>query len=274
MVTTAIPWPQDAGPVSRSRRSGTPCPPSPPGDRGAPYDISDYAQPAPCQAATVIRLRHDVVATDPHALIGWYQDRANVRRGPDYYELRLQSGDPGRVEFGDLAWAVLLEGQPRSGAAQSLLQAVVRNDPCTDIGDIPDEALHRLDGAQRERIVDAVERIIHLDGFRAALATKTLHPKRRHSIPVLDNKAIFGTLANPSWRFGDRQRPISATKGAAIRAGLNKIHAVVSDPDAEDAWQEIEDRWRPRTRIELFDMCWWAALHRDNSVARAILVEA
>lgn len=37
-----------------------------------------------CQTCAVIRLRHDVVATEPDALLDWYQDRVNVRRGPDY----------------------------------------------------------------------------------------------------------------------------------------------------------------------------------------------
>ena len=222
----------------------------------------------------MIRLRRDVVAIEPDALLSWYQDRANVRRGPDYYELRLTSGDQERVEFGDLAWAVLLEGRPRSSAAQSLLQAVVTNNPCTYIGDTPDQPLHELDEARRERIIGAVVQIITLSGFRAALATKTLHPKLRHSIPVLDNKAIFGTLANLPWRFGDPQRPNSATTSAIIRTGLDSIYAAVAARDAADAWLDLESRWQPRTRIELFDICWWAALHRDNSIAPASRIES
>ncbi|MCC5952800.1 MAG: hypothetical protein JJU45_11975 [Acidimicrobiia bacterium] len=208
----------------------------------------------------MIRLRYDVRVEDPDELLTWYQE--HVRRGPDYYRHHLTGGDPSRVEFGDLAWAVLLEGQPRSGAAQSLLSAAVHDDSRLKIGHIPDEPLHSLSEEQRSDIVAAVVAMTGLHGFRAAVATKTMHPKRRHSIPVLDNRAVFGTLANPNWTLGQPQRSRSATQARDIRPGLDAVYQAVADPESQGSWQELEQRWQPMTRIELLDMCWWATLHR------------
>lgn len=217
----------------------------------------------------MIRLRSDVVVTDPHALVRWYE--ANVSRGPDYYRLHhLTGADADRIEFGDLAWAVLLEGQPRSRAAQSLLRAVVEDDLLIDIHDVPDGPLHELGRGDRDRIAAKLVALTGLDGFRAALASKTLHPKRRHAVPVLDNKAIFGTLANEAWHLGKPAPRTSAVSTAAIQHGLDCVFASVADPSADEGWCDLERQWAPRTRVELFDMCWWSVLHGGSALALAI----
>jgi hypothetical protein len=208
----------------------------------------------------VIRLRFDVVAREPGPLIRWYSD--NVRFGPAYYRSRnVTVGARDQVEFGDLAWAVLLAGQPRGGAALSLLTAAEQHDEVLDLESVPERPLHELDAGERDRVVDAVAGLAQLRGFRSALASKTIHPKRRHSVPVLDNTAIFGSLAKSSWRLGDSVAARATRDRRAILTGLDRIHAAVADAESQTGWAELERIWTPLTRIELFDICWWAVLH-------------
>ena len=69
---------------------------------------------------STIALRSDITVERPIELVRWYRNTDNVRRGSDYYRHSEVCADHvDAVEFGDLAWAVLLEGRPSSAAAQN-----------------------------------------------------------------------------------------------------------------------------------------------------------
>src|SRR5690554_2031906 len=71
---------------------------------------------------------------------------------------------------------------------------------------VPKRPLHTLDDNELDQIVEHICSLMRLEGFRASLATKVLHPKRHQSVPVLDNSAFFGTWANPKWNVGEPRK--------------------------------------------------------------------
>lgn len=209
-----------------------------------------------------IQLRHDVAASHPDQLVDWYL--TTVRRGADYFGSHQVRGlRPDHVDFGDLAWAVLLEGRPSSRAAQSLLE--FSQSSAADLSDVSDEPLHALNTIEVDAVVRKIVELASLPCIRASVASKTLHPKRRHSIPVIDNSAILGTLANPAWEPGDPRRSISSRNETLIRRGISAVRWAVSNPQSAGDWADLEERYPPFTRIELFDMCWWAILRGSKT---------
>lgn len=194
---------------------------------------------------------------NPDYLLIWYHEY--VSRGPDYFRSHHRTtGDPDRIEFGDLAWAVLLEGRPSSRAAQSLLRFTATD--AASLGGVPTLPLHEQSADQRRAVAEKVIELMGLPGLLASVATKTVHPKRRHAVPVLDNRAIFGTLINPAWAPGS---PILSKlpKHATVHEAVDAIFASVADPASQEEWEQLERQWNPLTRIEIFDMCWWAVIH-------------
>ena len=199
-----------------------------------------------------VRIRHS------DEFVRWYLE--NVRRGPDYYERRETETNCDELSFGDLAWAVLLEGQPRSRAAQSLLKIVPY-----DISGIPPEPLHELDSAGLAAVADVIVRIIECtDGIAPALATKMLHPKRRATVPVCDNKAIFGSFLRPAWRPGD-----AARGRGTVLAALHAIHHCLTRPENQSAWSSLHAAYPRYERVELFDMTWWTVLRNPARLVEA-----
>jgi hypothetical protein len=187
----------------------------------------------------------------------WYLD--NVSRGPDYYEPRETETDSNELRFGDLAWAVLLEGQPRSRAAQSLLKVAPY-----DISSIPRVPLEELDSADLATIEHViVELIDRTDGIAPALATKMLHPKRRATVPVCDNKAIFGSFLRPAWRPGEAPRG----RGTVL-AALDAIHHCLTRPENQPAWDSLHAAYPRYQRVELFDMTWWTVLRNPAGLVQ------
>jgi hypothetical protein len=192
----------------------------------------------------------------PSDLIRWYL--RNVSRGPDYYEPREPETGYNELRFGDLAWAVLLEGQPRSIAAQSLLKIVPY-----DISAIPIDPLEQLNEDDIAKIAAVIDHLVrNCDGIRAAIATKMLHPKRRATVPVCDNKAIFGSFLRPTWRPHD---PVGGR--GTVLAALTAIHHCLTRPENETAWHSLHDTFPRYTRIELFDMAWWTVLRAGPALA-------
>ena len=197
--------------------------------------------------------RHSI--EDPAALLDFY-DR-EVRHGPSYYAYR-PSTDPDLVTVEDLGLAVLLEGQPRSRAARSLV-----DDP-VDISDAVSVPLHETASADRERIINVVMRLVGRrgSGFASSLATKVLHKKRPATIPVLDNQPVYATLCSSDWQPGELPRGSSIRSRTAIARALDAVYDTVAAPQNSDAWVALE-RKSSQSRIELFDMIWWAFVRRS-----------
>ncbi|MEN9646172.1 MAG: hypothetical protein RL238_2841 [Actinomycetota bacterium] len=215
---------------------------------------------------SAIHIRADIVIDRPTVLLNWYSE--NVRRGPDYYFRVSPLLDSDAIEFGDLAWAVLLEGRPSSAAAQSLL----RRTPIA-LDAVPKEPLATLNQERRALIVDAIESLLWLDGFASSLATKVLHVRRRASVPVLDNQAIFGTFMRPDWVLGNRPRSGSVRDRLSISRALEAIHGSLTDERSDRGWELLQreahrDRSLGVTQIELFDICWWALVRADANTLR------
>lgn len=135
---------------------------------------------------------------------------------------------------------MLLEGRPRSLAAQTLRRVVPY-----DISDIPTTPLEQLAPASLPPIVAAISRLIHdTEGIRAALATKILHPKRPATVPVCDNQAIFGSFLQPGWKPGDLVRGRNT-----IVAALTSIHHCLTRGDDESAWISLHAAYALYQRV-------------------------
>jgi len=205
--------------------------------------------------ADVMIFTDTVRVRSPEDFIRWYLD--HVLRGPDYYEPRETETDRNALCFGDLAWAVLLEGQPRSIAAQSLLKTVPY-----DISGIPTAPLEELDSAglaaTRKVIAHLIERT---EGIAPAIATKMLHPKRRATVPICDNKAIFGSFLRPSWCPGD-----TISGRGTVLAALEAIHHCLTRDENQPAWDSLHAAYPSYQRVELFDMTWWTVLKTPSNL--------
>ena len=202
-------------------------------------------------ARVTIIMRDDIRVVDPSSLIDWYHSGA-VKQGPMYY-CTWPVEKPHLIEFGDLAWRVLLAGRPSPISAESLLERAP-----IDIKEVPTAPLHELDEGQQERVIDVIVEIASLRGFRSALASKILHPKRRASVPVLDNQAIYGALTDPHWRPGKAPRNSGTRRRTAIAEALHSVCAAVARNENVVGWGKLEAQYPGLERIELFDMCWWA----------------
>ena len=181
------------------------------------------------------------------------QYQLKVSRGPTYYAYRPTT-DCNWVTVEDLGLAVLFEGQPRSRAAQTLVDTPV------NVSRIPSIPLHETSEADRAVIVDGIMELVGRrgSGFASSLATKVLHKKRPATVPVLDNAAIYATLCSATWERGTVPRGATVRDHKRIAEALGRVHAVVSDPANTAAWETLESEWLTLTRIEVFDMAWWA----------------
>lgn len=196
---------------------------------------------------------------EPDALIRWYD--ASVRYGPTYY--RVASATPRDVVgLEDLGHAVLFAGRPSALAARSLVEHPV------NISLVPEQPLSELDAHGVARVVDAVMDLVAMPGFGSAVATKVLHKKRPASVPVLDNKAIFGTYMIRTWRRGRDawpRRSVPVKDRKQIAAAVTAIAADVVAEENTAGWNALETAFPSLTRIELFDKLWWALVHSAQS---------
>jgi hypothetical protein len=204
--------------------------------------------------------RYTITIEKPQLLIDWYggdnPDKPgipNVKHGPDYYASKRVTGDPDELGFADLPWAVLLDGQPRGDGALHLLKL----NPF-DISHLPNVPLHRTTPAEREAIALAIEAICG-SGIGCPIASKMLHPKRRESVPVLDNMAIFGSFDHENWQpWNPSISGGTIKRHPRILKALNHIYEVVSDTVNDSVWMGLEKANPPCTRVQLFDQVWWA----------------
>ncbi len=204
--------------------------------------------------ADVLCFTETVQVRRAEEFVGWYLD--NVRRGPDYYEPRETETGGDELCFSDLAWAVLLEGRPSSLAAQSLLKIAP-----VDISGIPRLPLEALEPADIEATEHVIAQLIALDGIAPAVATKMLHPKRRATVPVCDNQAVFGSFLRPGWRPGETPHG-----RGTVRSALNAIHHCLIRSENQEAWGSLHTAYPRYKRVELFDMTWWTVLRNPRGL--------
>lgn len=201
-------------------------------------------------------VRHHQVP-EPAALVEWY-DR-EVRRGPTYFAYSpMTPSDTLLLE--DLGLAVLLEGRPQSQAAMSL---ALLDDDQRDLRAVPVTTLHLSTPDDRQAILRAIIQLVALPGFASSLATKVLHKKRPATVPILDNRAIYGTLLSDSWTLGANPTANSVRHSQAIELALETIYGVVSDPRNEPEFVKLEERFPDLSRIQLFDKVWWAFIRSE-----------
>lgn len=152
----------------------------------------------------------------------------------------------------DLAATMLINSRVAGQAAA----AVLRNGGSLDLGAWPDKPLEETTPDERLGIAELIGTMTRWPWVGASLATKTLHKKRPHLIPILDNQAIFGAYMNPNWP-GQRslQETIKAT--ARIHEAIEWIHHDLTRPENSATWSAVAQVEPERTRIEIFDCAWW-----------------
>lgn len=203
----------------------------------------------------------DHIVPDAEAAIERYLSPGWVRNGPLYYRHRPCT-DPDRVVLEDLGAAVLLEGVRSSRAARSLADRPVY------IGRVPKIPLEEAEESDRQLVVDAIMDLIgptRGSGFASSVATKVLHKKRPATVPVLDNRAVYGAFLDASWSPGEWPAGHSVRAAGRVRAALDAVAQVLSDHRNEATWETVCMRWNEFTRVELFDMAWWAYVRTTAS---------
>lgn len=185
-------------------------------------------------------------------------------RETDWGELYLEfepstPGDVLLVE--DLAVTMLINSRVAGQAAA----AVLRNGPSLDLASMPDKPLEETTADERQRLAELIGTMTGWPWVGASLATKTLHKKRPHLIPVLDNQAIFGAYMNPRW---PEQRSSMETIKATprIREALDWIAYDLARPENVESWSTLAEIAPHRSRIELFDCVWWIYFRRLEPV--------
>ena len=139
------------------------------------------------------------------------------------------TGTTNEVGLADLGWAVLIAGGPRYRAAVRLADKPV------NIGTIPTGPLHLLSNTDLQSIVVGIANFMNRHNGTASwlgtsLATKLVHPKRRKSVPVMDNETIYRRFLVTSWRPGAPSGRGMPRTTADIRRCLDAIYACVADP--------------------------------------------
>ena len=110
-------------------------------------------------------------------------------------------------------------------------------------------------------------------GFATALATKVLHAKRRASVPVIEGATIQTRFMDPTWHPTriDRPKARHAVTDDAVAAVVKAIYRCVSDPRNQAAWLLLESEFSDFTRIELFDMAWWAVVRGGPNIHATLI---
>lgn len=161
----------------------------------------------------------------------------------------------------DLAATMLINSRVAGQAAA----AVLRNGSSLDLAAFPDKPLEETTAGERSRLADMIGTMTSWPWIGASLATKTLHKKRPHLIPVLDNQAIFGAYMNPRWP-GERSSMDTIKSTARIREALEWVACDLTRGENAETWLSLGEMEPERTRIELFDCVWWIYFRRLEPV--------
>jgi len=130
-----------------------------------------------------------------------------------------------------------------------------------DFSGLPDKPLGETTPAERETIIELILTMVKWPGFATSLATKVLHKKRPHLIPVLDNRAIFESYLNEHWP-GQHTVGNTVRDPNTIRAALDAIVADLNDPGNAATWNTLTSVDPLLTRIEVLDMVLWMRFRR------------
>ncbi|MBA3476349.1 MAG: hypothetical protein H0T10_06290 [Actinobacteria bacterium] len=168
---------------------------------------------------------------------------------------------PDALVVEDLAVTMLINSRVAGQAAA----AVLRYGRSLDLASFVDRPLEETTPEERRRVAELIGAMTSWPWIGASLATKTLHKKRPHLIPVLDNQAIFGAYMNPRW---PEQRSSTETIKATARIhdALEWIAADLVRPENAETWSALSEIEPERTRIELFDCVWWIYFRRLEPV--------
>ncbi|MBA3366257.1 MAG: hypothetical protein H0U03_10815 [Actinobacteria bacterium] len=119
-------------------------------------------------------------------------------READWGQLYLEfkpATPPDVLVVEDLAVTMLINSRVAGQAAA----AVLANGSSVDLSALPDKPLEETTSDERRQLADMIGTMTSWPWVGASLATKTLHKKRPHLVPVLDNQAIFGAYMNSRW---------------------------------------------------------------------------
>jgi hypothetical protein len=177
--------------------------------------------------------------------------------GRFYYDHKSKTSSD-RVVVEDLGVTLLLNSRVGSRAAGSIRNADFI------IDDLPDVPLVDASSEQIDHLADKIVSLAMRDGFGASVATKLLHKKRPHFVPVLDNQSISGAYLNPTWP--NTQATAETVKQRdRIRSALLAVRSALQDNGASLA--ELQKDYPERTMIELFDMVWWMYFREQEQKA-------
>ena len=186
-------------------------------------------------------------------------------READWGQLYLEfkpATPPDALLLEDLAVTMLINSRVAGQAAA----AVLRNGRSLDLSALPDKALEETTEAERGRLADLIGTMTSWPWVGASLATKTLHKKRPHLIPVLDNQAIFGAYMNPRWPT-QRSSMDTIKSTARIREALEWIAFDLTRSENTETWASLGEIEPDRSRIELFDCVWWMYFRQVEPVS-------
>jgi Family of unknown function (DUF6308) len=161
----------------------------------------------------------------------------------------------------DLAATMLINSRVAGQAAA----AVLRHGSSVDLARWPDKPLEETTVDERRGLADLLGTMTSCPWVGASLATKTLHKKRPHLIPVLDNQAIFGAYMKPGWPE-ERSFQDTIKSTARIYEALEWVFSDLTRPENAETWLQLARIEPERTRIELFDCVWWIYFRRLEPV--------
>ena len=181
-------------------------------------------------------------------------------READWGELYLEfepATPPDALLVEDLAVTMLINSRVAGQAAA----AVLRHGPSLDLASTPDTPLEETTAEARQRLSELIGTMTSWPWVGASLATKTLHKKRPHLVPVLDNQAIFGAYMNPRWP--EQRSSMETVKSPKrIREALDWIAYDLTRSENAESWSALAELAPGRSRIELFDCVWWIHFRR------------
>jgi hypothetical protein len=179
--------------------------------------------------------------------------------GRVYYDYKPVT-PPDRLLPEDVAITLVLNSRASGRAVSS----VAKLGNTLDLGTLPDKSLQQTNDAERAKLAEHIAQVCGWPGFKASLATKTLHKKRPDLIPVLDNRAIFGAYMKPQWGRTELSSADSIGDRLSIEKALNFITADLVRPENAGSWPILQAMAPERKLIEVFDMVWWIHFQRTE----------
>ena len=134
-----------------------------------------------------------------------------------------------------------------------------------DFARLPRKSLEATSESERLVLAQFLAEVTGWRGFGSSTATKVLHKKRPGLIPILDNQAIYGAYMYPAWP-GRRSRQDTVKAQDRMKEALDWIAFDLNRPENRSVWPRLEKLEPGRTRIQLFDIVWWAYFREKEPV--------